>query len=136
ARAPARRAFGEADDEAGTAGGVEARAAAESAGRKRLMVMPRPVSRLARLLGAALVLLLGAGTGSFAARPDVLHLPVPLPAHQVALPILMYHRIDLPKPSLPAITRRLTVDPHEFEAQMEWLKRHGYHAVTELQVFE
>jgi peptidoglycan/xylan/chitin deacetylase (PgdA/CDA1 family) len=48
----------------------------------------------------------------------------------------MYHRIDVVKPSLPAITRRLTVDPHAFEAEMLWLKKDGYHAVTELQAFD
>jgi len=47
----------------------------------------------------------------------------------------MYHRIDLLKPSLPAITLRLTVAPGDFAAQMEWLKRHGYHAITQLQAF-
>jgi len=48
----------------------------------------------------------------------------------------MYHRIDVVKPSLPAITQRLTVDPRTFDAEMLWLKRHGFHAVTELQAFD
>ena len=54
----------------------------------------------------------------------------------LVLPILLYHRIDVLRPSLPAITRRLTVSPGDFAAQMEWLKRHGFHAVTELQAFD
>src|SRR5438552_2765046 len=49
-----------------------------------------------------------------AAPPAVLHLPSPLPDRTLTLPILMYHRIDLLKPSLPALTLRLTVDPREF----------------------
>jgi peptidoglycan/xylan/chitin deacetylase (PgdA/CDA1 family) len=57
-------------------------------------------------------------------------------ARTIALPILMYHRIDLLKPSLPAMTRRLTVDPTDFAAQMEWLKRAGFHAVTQRQALE
>ncbi len=47
----------------------------------------------------------------------------------------MYHRIDVLKPSLPAITMRLTVAPAEFAAQMRWLATHGYHAVTQRQAF-
>jgi peptidoglycan/xylan/chitin deacetylase (PgdA/CDA1 family) len=66
----------------------------------------------------------------------VLRLPSPLPSRTLALPILMYHRIDVVKSSLPAITQRLTVAPEDFAAQMEWLKAHGYHAVTQLQVFD
>jgi hypothetical protein len=40
------------------------------------------------------------------------------------VPILMYHRIDVLRPTLPAMTHRLTVDPQDFERQMVWLKRH------------
>jgi peptidoglycan/xylan/chitin deacetylase (PgdA/CDA1 family) len=47
----------------------------------------------------------------------------------------MYHRIDLVKPTLPAITQRLTVDPKVFAAQMDWLARHGYEAITQEQLF-
>jgi peptidoglycan/xylan/chitin deacetylase (PgdA/CDA1 family) len=53
----------------------------------------------------------------------------------VRLPILMYHRVDTLRPALPAVTQRLTVDPRVFERQMTWLKRHGFHAVTELQAY-
>jgi len=66
----------------------------------------------------------------------LLHLPSRLPARTIDLPILMYHRIDLVKPTLPAITQRLTVDPDEFAAEMLWLERHGYHAVSQLQAFD
>jgi hypothetical protein len=40
----------------------------------------------------------------------------------------MYHRIDVLKPSLPPMTRRLTVDPNVFRMQMTWLVRNGYHS--------
>jgi peptidoglycan/xylan/chitin deacetylase (PgdA/CDA1 family) len=62
-------------------------------------------------------------------------LPATLPARTLAVPILMYHRIDVLRPSLPAITRSLTVAPADFAAQMRWLAAHGYHAVTQQQLF-
>jgi peptidoglycan/xylan/chitin deacetylase (PgdA/CDA1 family) len=66
---------------------------------------------------------------------SLLSLDASLPRRTVVLPILLYHRIDVLRPSLPGITRRLTVAPSEFRAQMEWLKGHGFHAVTQLQAF-
>jgi peptidoglycan/xylan/chitin deacetylase (PgdA/CDA1 family) len=68
-------------------------------------------------------------------RPP-LRLPAVPPARTLSVPILMYHRIDVLRPSLPAITRRLTVDPGDFAAQMAWLASHGYHSVTQLQLFD
>jgi peptidoglycan/xylan/chitin deacetylase (PgdA/CDA1 family) len=65
-----------------------------------------------------------------------LTLPAALPAHVVHVPILMYHRIDVLRPSLPAITRSLTVAPADFAAQMRWLAAHGYHTVTQLKLFD
>ena len=47
----------------------------------------------------------------------------------------MYHRVAPTLPAGPPITRRLTVASADFAAQMEWLKRHGWHAVTQRQVF-
>jgi peptidoglycan/xylan/chitin deacetylase (PgdA/CDA1 family) len=58
----------------------------------------------------------------------------PAGVRTVDVPILMYHRIDFLKPTLPAITRRLTVDPGDFARQMEWLKGHGYHSLTQEQL--
>ena len=52
----------------------------------------------------------------------------------IRIPILMYHRIDRLEAGLPAITRRLTVDPGDFERQMLWLKRHGFHTITQAQL--
>lgn len=65
-----------------------------------------------------------------------LSLPATLPGRSLRVPILMYHRIDVLRPSLPAITRSLTVAPPDFAAQMRWLERHGFHTVTQLQLFE
>jgi peptidoglycan/xylan/chitin deacetylase (PgdA/CDA1 family) len=64
-----------------------------------------------------------------------LTLPTTLPGRTLTVPILMYHRIDALKPTLPAITRSLTVAPKDFAAQMVWLRGHGYHAITQEQLF-
>lgn len=65
-----------------------------------------------------------------------LALPSPLPSRTIRLPILEYHRIDALTPVLAPLTRRLTVAPDVFAAQMRWLKEHGYHAITQLQAFD
>lgn len=52
----------------------------------------------------------------------------------ISVPILMYHRIDYVRPTLPAITQRLTVDPRDFARQMGWLKAHGFHTLTQHQL--
>src|SRR5581483_6162161 len=66
----------------------------------------------------------------------LLHLPSVLPTRSLRLPILEYHRIGAVRPTLPLITQRLTVDPRQFAAEMGWLVRNGYHAVTDLQAFD
>jgi peptidoglycan/xylan/chitin deacetylase (PgdA/CDA1 family) len=43
----------------------------------------------------------------------------------------MFHRIDVETAGEPAITRRLTVAPKTFAAEMQWLSANGYHAVTQ-----
>jgi peptidoglycan/xylan/chitin deacetylase (PgdA/CDA1 family) len=48
----------------------------------------------------------------------------------LAVPILMYHRVAVALPGEPAITRALTVAPVVFDAQMRWLSKAGFHAVT------
>ncbi|MGZ4389903.1 MAG: polysaccharide deacetylase family protein, partial [Gaiellaceae bacterium] len=50
--------------------------------------------------------------------------------------ILEYHRVGPLRPTLPAISRRLTVDPATFGSQMEWLQRHGFHAATMRQAYD
>jgi peptidoglycan/xylan/chitin deacetylase (PgdA/CDA1 family) len=64
-----------------------------------------------------------------------LELPARLHSRSLRVPILMYHRIAPAHASLPAITRRLTVDPAEFERQMEWLVAHGFQAITQRELF-
>ena len=48
----------------------------------------------------------------------------------------MYHRVGPLTASLPPITRALTVTSQGFSAEMHWLVRHGFHAVTQLQAFD
>jgi peptidoglycan/xylan/chitin deacetylase (PgdA/CDA1 family) len=64
-----------------------------------------------------------------------LALPTPLPQRTIAVPILMYHRIGTDSTTTPLITRALTVPPAAFRAQMQWLHRHRFHAVTQEQLF-
>ncbi len=64
-----------------------------------------------------------------------LRFPSPLPTRQRVVPILMYHRIDYVKASTPSATKALTVNPKVFRHQMKWLKRHGYHTITQRSLF-
>ena len=52
--------------------------------------------------------------------------------HDSPVPILMYHVLGTPRPD--ARFPQLFVEPSNFKAQMTWLSRHGYHAVTLRQV--
>jgi peptidoglycan/xylan/chitin deacetylase (PgdA/CDA1 family) len=65
-----------------------------------------------------------------------LRLPARLPVREIVVPILMYHRINVPPPSAPPMTRRLTVHPAVFASQMTWLKHNGYRAVTQRELFD
>jgi len=62
--------------------------------------------------------------------------PLTLPARlprELRVPILMYHRIHAaPPPS----QRRLTVHPADFAGQMSWLKRRGYRAITQRELYD
>jgi peptidoglycan/xylan/chitin deacetylase (PgdA/CDA1 family) len=81
------------------------------------------VATLGALLGALVISGVAASPSLAAARPRVLQVP-----------ILMYHRIDALTPRLAPITRRLTVTPADFASEMEWLRRNGFHALTEEQL--
>ena len=48
----------------------------------------------------------------------------------------MYHRIGPVVPGEPQITRALTVSTAVFAAEMEWLRRSGFRAITPLQLFD
>jgi peptidoglycan/xylan/chitin deacetylase (PgdA/CDA1 family) len=76
-----------------------------------------------------------AGTDS-CERQQELALPSPSPDRTLSLPILMYHRVDELRPTLPAITQRLTVSPADFAAQMQWLRANRFQAVTQRLAFE
>jgi peptidoglycan/xylan/chitin deacetylase (PgdA/CDA1 family) len=52
------------------------------------------------------------------------------------VPILMYHRIGSLPPNPPDMLARLTVQPRVFAAQMTWLARHGFHAITPQQLYD
>lgn len=92
----------------------------------------------------ALVLVAGAiatvmGSRAVAARapsPGALELPAQLPSRRIVLPVLMYHRIDVPNARLSALTRKLTVHPADFERQMTWLKTRGFTALTQEEVYK
>jgi peptidoglycan/xylan/chitin deacetylase (PgdA/CDA1 family) len=68
-------------------------------------------------------------------RPCALRLPRELPDRRVAVPILMYHRVNVVTPSTPAVSRGLTVHPVDFARQMTWLKRQGYRTITQRELF-
>jgi peptidoglycan/xylan/chitin deacetylase (PgdA/CDA1 family) len=68
--------------------------------------------------------------------PGLLSLPAVLPDRTMDVPILMFHRIDVLRPTLVAITRRLTVAPGTFAAEMHWLWSRGYHPLRQLQLFD
>jgi peptidoglycan/xylan/chitin deacetylase (PgdA/CDA1 family) len=63
-------------------------------------------------------------------------LPDRLPRRRLTVPILMYHRINVPSAGAPAITQRLTVHPADFARQMRWLQRRGYRAISQRQLFD
>jgi peptidoglycan/xylan/chitin deacetylase (PgdA/CDA1 family) len=82
----------------------------------------------ALLLAAAVLVVAGWG----APRPPRLRLPHLRPPHAVDVPILMYHRIAVRAVGLPG----LTVSPAAFAAEMRWLHRAGYHAITQRELYE
>ena len=77
------------------------------------------------MLRAFAAALLAATVGPAASAPFASETPVP---------ILMYHVIAPPPPGAPYPD--LYVRPSDFSAQMRWLKRHGYHAVTLQRVYD
>lgn len=72
----------------------------------------------------ALLMLPGALSAHEALKPAAASARVPAPDEVPGrIPILMYHSIAAPD-------RSLSVAPSEFRAQVEWLHRAGFHAVT------
>jgi peptidoglycan/xylan/chitin deacetylase (PgdA/CDA1 family) len=66
----------------------------------------------------------------------LLRLPARLPQREVAVPILMYHRINVARPGASEMERRLTVHPADFARQMRWLKQHGHRTITQKELFD
>jgi peptidoglycan/xylan/chitin deacetylase (PgdA/CDA1 family) len=55
---------------------------------------------------------------------------VALGRQTIDMPILMYHYIRTPpSPLVDLLGYNLSVSPHDFEVQMDWLATHGYHPV-------
>lgn len=90
-----------------------------------LAALPVPAAAYDRVANAG-----GPGRGC------ALRLPARLPDRQVAVPILMYHRINVVTPATPAASRPLSVHPADFARQMAWLKRHRYRTITQRELFE
>jgi len=64
-----------------------------------------------------------------------LKLPAALPARLLSVPILTYHLVGAIRAEAPPITRALTVPPPAFRREMEWISRHGFHAITQEMLF-
>jgi peptidoglycan/xylan/chitin deacetylase (PgdA/CDA1 family) len=90
----------------------------------------------ATLAAGAFSVLTAVASGAAPSGACTLRLPPRLPARQVVVPILMYHRINLVTRSTPAESRGLTVHPAVFARQMTWLNRQGYHTITQRGLFE
>ncbi len=85
---------------------------------------------------SALALLVAAAwTAVTVAVGPPLRYPSTVPARTLDVPILMYHRIGpLPQVSGP-YSAGLTVRPGVFVAQMRWLHAHGFHAISQRELF-
>jgi peptidoglycan/xylan/chitin deacetylase (PgdA/CDA1 family) len=58
------------------------------------------------------------------------------PANSVAVPILLYHHLAEAPIGSGSEGAAYTVSPKSFNAQMDWLHKHGYHPVTPQKVSE
>lgn len=85
---------------------------------------------------ASLSVAAAAGTWQTSPPERPLVLPRQAPRRQIVVPILMYHRINVPSSGADSMERRLTVHPADFARQMTWLKRNGYRTVTQQELFE
>ena len=99
-------------------------------------------TRTLHLVAAVAALALTATTTEAPAAPDAtagscrLHLPAQLPDRRLAVPILMYHRINVVTADTPPESRGLTVHPHDFARQMHWLRDHGYTSITQRDLWD
>jgi peptidoglycan/xylan/chitin deacetylase (PgdA/CDA1 family) len=99
-------------------------------------------TRTLHLVAALAALALSATTAETAAAPDTaaggcrLRLPAQLPDRTLAVPILMYHRINVVSADTPRESRGLTVHPHDFARQMGWLHGHGFTSITQRDLWD
>jgi peptidoglycan/xylan/chitin deacetylase (PgdA/CDA1 family) len=77
------------------------------------------------LTALAAAALLAAGTAKTAAAQ----------VRGAGVPILMYHRVDGLVPR-DAVGRSLTLEPAKFEASLAWLRQHGLHTLTTVELVE
>ncbi len=61
--------------------------------------------------------------------------PTPMPTpdgvvHEARVPILMYHHVVVPPPDADDVRRDLSVSPQDFEEQLRYLTKAGYHSIT------
>jgi peptidoglycan/xylan/chitin deacetylase (PgdA/CDA1 family) len=113
--------------------------------RRRAALRRRNALFCAAIASAVVGAVVGSGAGggpvqnkAVAARPSrgglgPPHTDRPLVSWSRPVPILMYHVIA--NPPATAQFPELFVDPDTFSAQMEWLDRHGYAAVSLNQVY-
>ena len=99
-------------------------------------------TRTLHLVAAFAALALTVATSDSPAAPDVtsggcrLRLPARLPDRGLAVPILMYHRINVVTADTPAESRGLTVHPRDFERQLRWLRDHAYTSITQRELWD
>ncbi len=99
-------------------------------------------TRTLHLVAAIAALALTATSAEAAAAPDStagdcrLRLPARLPDRTLAVPILMYHRINVVTAETPPESRGLTVHPHDFARQLGWLRDHGYTSITQRELWD
>ncbi len=74
------------------------------------------------------------GVPVYGAIGEPLKLPVVLPNRVLGIPILMYHHVSS-APAATALNYGLTVTDGDFEAQLAYLRAHGFHTISLAQVF-
>jgi len=66
---------------------------------------------------------------------EALALPAEPARASVRVPVLMFHRVEPRALARDEVERKLTVEPRTFAAELDWLASHGYHPITEGQLF-
>jgi peptidoglycan/xylan/chitin deacetylase (PgdA/CDA1 family) len=102
------------------------------------MTVTRALSVAGALLALAVSSLVAASAQTASASPSVSASPAspqaPVARRATPVPILMYHVVGNPRPGAPYPD--LFVRDSDFRAQMRWLHRRGFHAVTLRAVWE